>query len=291
MSDVTKVPVAEGLFTWPPDERPQLIASRHRETGAVTLPRGPVAGGRRRDPAVANRDAVHLDHAAVRPARPAVHRRDGSGVLRDVRRRLRRAAGGDPGRGPAHRVGSRRGSRSASRWSWCSSRSANGPGRTERRRARSSRSPSRPSCPRRSAHERRLDHRRGHASLRPLPRQAGHGHGRRGDPPRPEGRRHRLGPGSARVRRQPGGVEPRRGGGEDRAHRDPGLRRLQRVRDGATPRSRWRPRRSSTGKPTSRSRSASTSTREVPSPATPRCSASLRGTARRGCSSRRTSSA
>ena len=41
MSDVTKVPVAEGLFTWPPDERPRLIASRHRETGAVTFPADP----------------------------------------------------------------------------------------------------------------------------------------------------------------------------------------------------------------------------------------------------------
>ena len=41
MSDVTKVPVAEGLFTWPPAERPQLIASRHRGTGAVTFPADP----------------------------------------------------------------------------------------------------------------------------------------------------------------------------------------------------------------------------------------------------------
>ena len=41
MSDVMKLPVAEGLFTWPPGERPQLIASRHRRTGAVTFPADP----------------------------------------------------------------------------------------------------------------------------------------------------------------------------------------------------------------------------------------------------------
>ena len=37
MSHVARVPVAEGLFTGP-DERPQLIGSRHRETGVVTFP-------------------------------------------------------------------------------------------------------------------------------------------------------------------------------------------------------------------------------------------------------------
>lgn len=41
MSDLMKLPVAEGLFTWPPDGRPQLIASRHRGTGAVTFPADP----------------------------------------------------------------------------------------------------------------------------------------------------------------------------------------------------------------------------------------------------------
>jgi len=41
VSDLEKLPVAEGLFTWPPDERPQLIASRHRRTGAVTFPADP----------------------------------------------------------------------------------------------------------------------------------------------------------------------------------------------------------------------------------------------------------
>jgi len=37
MSHVARVPVAEGLFTGP-DGRPQLIGSRHRETGVVTFP-------------------------------------------------------------------------------------------------------------------------------------------------------------------------------------------------------------------------------------------------------------
>lgn len=37
MRNITRVPVAEGLFTWP-DERPRLIGSRHRETGVVTFP-------------------------------------------------------------------------------------------------------------------------------------------------------------------------------------------------------------------------------------------------------------
>jgi len=41
VSDLMKFPVAEGLFTWPPDERPQLIASRHRGTGVVTFPADP----------------------------------------------------------------------------------------------------------------------------------------------------------------------------------------------------------------------------------------------------------
>jgi uncharacterized protein len=37
VSNVMKVPVAEGLFTGP-DDRPRLIASRHRQTGTVTFP-------------------------------------------------------------------------------------------------------------------------------------------------------------------------------------------------------------------------------------------------------------
>ena len=37
MSHVARVPVAEGLFSGP-DDRPQLIGSRHRETGVVTFP-------------------------------------------------------------------------------------------------------------------------------------------------------------------------------------------------------------------------------------------------------------
>ena len=37
MSNATKVPVAEGLFTWS-DEPPRLIGSRHRETGVVSFP-------------------------------------------------------------------------------------------------------------------------------------------------------------------------------------------------------------------------------------------------------------
>jgi uncharacterized OB-fold protein len=37
MSHVARVPVAEGLFTGP-DDRPQLIGSRHPETGVVTFP-------------------------------------------------------------------------------------------------------------------------------------------------------------------------------------------------------------------------------------------------------------
>jgi len=40
VSNLTKVPVADGLFTWR-DEHPRLIASRHRETGAVTFPAEP----------------------------------------------------------------------------------------------------------------------------------------------------------------------------------------------------------------------------------------------------------
>ena len=37
MSNVTRVPVAEGLFTCS-DGPPRLIASRHRETGAISFP-------------------------------------------------------------------------------------------------------------------------------------------------------------------------------------------------------------------------------------------------------------
>jgi uncharacterized OB-fold protein len=37
VSNVTTVPVADGLFTWP-DERPALIGSRHRATGAIGFP-------------------------------------------------------------------------------------------------------------------------------------------------------------------------------------------------------------------------------------------------------------
>ena len=37
MSNVTSVPVADGLFVWP-DERPRLIGSRHRVTGVVSFP-------------------------------------------------------------------------------------------------------------------------------------------------------------------------------------------------------------------------------------------------------------
>jgi uncharacterized OB-fold protein len=37
VSNVARIPVAEGLFTWP-DERPRLIGSRHRETGVISFP-------------------------------------------------------------------------------------------------------------------------------------------------------------------------------------------------------------------------------------------------------------
>jgi len=37
VSNATKIPVAEGLFTWP-DGPPRLIGSRHRETGAISFP-------------------------------------------------------------------------------------------------------------------------------------------------------------------------------------------------------------------------------------------------------------
>jgi uncharacterized OB-fold protein len=37
VTNAVSTPVAEGLFTWP-DERPRLIASRHRETGALSFP-------------------------------------------------------------------------------------------------------------------------------------------------------------------------------------------------------------------------------------------------------------
>jgi uncharacterized OB-fold protein len=37
VSNVTRIPVAEGLFTWP-EGQPRLIGSRHRETGAVSFP-------------------------------------------------------------------------------------------------------------------------------------------------------------------------------------------------------------------------------------------------------------
>lgn len=40
MSNGSRVPVAEGLFTWP-DERPRLIGSRHRETGVISFPAEP----------------------------------------------------------------------------------------------------------------------------------------------------------------------------------------------------------------------------------------------------------
>jgi len=40
MTNVARTPVAEGLFTGP-DERPQLIGSRHRETGVVSFPADP----------------------------------------------------------------------------------------------------------------------------------------------------------------------------------------------------------------------------------------------------------
>ena len=40
MSNVKRVPVAEGLFTGP-DERPRLIGSRHKSTGVVSFPFDP----------------------------------------------------------------------------------------------------------------------------------------------------------------------------------------------------------------------------------------------------------
>ena len=42
MSNVTKTPVAEGLFTWS-DDPPRLIASRHRRTGAISFPAEPTS--------------------------------------------------------------------------------------------------------------------------------------------------------------------------------------------------------------------------------------------------------
>jgi uncharacterized OB-fold protein len=40
VSNIKKVPVAEGLFTGP-DDRPRLIGSRHRTTGIVSFPADP----------------------------------------------------------------------------------------------------------------------------------------------------------------------------------------------------------------------------------------------------------
>jgi uncharacterized OB-fold protein len=37
MTNAVRIPVAEGIFTWP-DERPRLIGSRHPQTGAVSFP-------------------------------------------------------------------------------------------------------------------------------------------------------------------------------------------------------------------------------------------------------------
>jgi uncharacterized OB-fold protein len=37
VTNAVRIPVAEGLFTWP-DERPRLIGSRHPQTGAVRFP-------------------------------------------------------------------------------------------------------------------------------------------------------------------------------------------------------------------------------------------------------------
>jgi uncharacterized OB-fold protein len=37
VTNVVRIPVAEGLFTWP-DQRPRLIGSRHRATGEVSFP-------------------------------------------------------------------------------------------------------------------------------------------------------------------------------------------------------------------------------------------------------------
>ncbi len=44
MSNVTKVPVAEGLFTWT-DEPPRLIGSRDRKTGTISFPADESAAG------------------------------------------------------------------------------------------------------------------------------------------------------------------------------------------------------------------------------------------------------
>ncbi|GIU88612.1 MAG: hypothetical protein KatS3mg009_3127 [Acidimicrobiia bacterium] len=91
---MARVPVAEGIFTWPSDE-PRLIGSRCRACAHRDVPRAAVVPAMRVDrhgraAAVAARASVGLDHAALPAARAALRGADRR-RLRAVRRRVRGA--------------------------------------------------------------------------------------------------------------------------------------------------------------------------------------------------------
>ena len=290
---MARVPVAEGVFTWPSDD-PRLIGSRCAACGIVTFPAQAscprcASTGHGGAPAAAARAGSGRGRPrSSRRRRPRMRdrratRSSPTGGLRGARRRGegRDAPHGDDG--AADRAWT---------WSSCWFRSAPTSAAT-----RSSPSPSgRCAEP---AHARpvhggsssgRRDRGGGAASVRPLRGCDGDRDGRDRHPARPRGRGRRVARHPVRVRRELRDRQPRRGGRAARAHGDPVHQRLQRLRDrGERPRAgrRHDPPRRARARPRGRHGQAPPRARSVPTRA---CTRARRGTASSATSSPRSSS-
>lgn len=64
MPDKKKVPLIEGLFTWPSD-RPQLIASRCKKCGALFFPKVPYCGNPDCPKDKANMELVNISNTGI----------------------------------------------------------------------------------------------------------------------------------------------------------------------------------------------------------------------------------
>ena len=285
---MARVPVAEGVFTWPSDE-PRLIGSRcsgvrdrhvpgaglvsalrvDRDGAAAAAPAGPAVGVD--DPGVpAALAALQRDPRATRSCPYGVGYVELAGEVK-VETRLT-----EPERA-ADRHGDGARARAV-------------PHRRRRQRGRHLRVPAVGERAERGADDGRRDRRSRAASVRPLRGRVGDRDGRDRDPPRARGRGRRVARHPVRVRRELRGRQPRRG---RRAAWDSRESPSTTSTTAARPRrarSRWPPTRSGSASTTSASPSAWTSTSRARSAPTRACTRARRGTASSATSSPRSSS-
>ena len=286
---MARVPVAEGVFTWPSDDpaadREPLLRVRDRHVpraglvsalrvdrdGASTCCRGAAGCGRGRPRSSRRRRRRTRDPRATRSCPTASATCELADEVKVETRLTRDGRAAD-----RHGHGARAGAVPHRR----------------RRATRSSRSRSGPWAE--PAPSERVQG--GHGmdvaivgvGLHPFGRFAGVSAiemGAIADPQRARGRGRRVARHPVRVRRELRGRQPRRGGRAAGTHGDPLQQRLQRLRDRGERRSRWPPTRSGWASTTSASPSAWTSTSRARSAPTRACTRARRGTASSATSS------